>query len=37
LIDWACILDNTETYVGDDEMYVTQHILFWGDAYFGRN
>ena len=37
VIDWACILDNTETYVGDDEMYVTQHILFWGDAYFGRN
>jgi len=37
LIDWACILDNTETYVGDDEMYVTQHILFWGDAYFARN
>jgi hypothetical protein len=37
LIDWACVLDNTETYVGDDEMYVTQHILFWGDAYFGRN
>ena len=37
LIDWACILDNTETYVGGDEMYVTQHILFWGDAYFGRN
>jgi len=37
LIDWACILDNTETYVGADRMYVTQHILFWGDAYFGRN
>jgi len=37
VIDWACILDNTETYVGDDEMYVTQHILFWGDAYFARN
>jgi hypothetical protein len=37
LLDWACILDNSEWYLGNDEMQVTQTILFWGDISFSRN
>jgi len=37
VIDWACILDNTELYEGSDKMRVIQHILFWGDAVWSRN
>jgi hypothetical protein len=36
LIDWACVLSNEEMYDGNGKMTVTQTILFWGDALFGR-
>ena len=42
VIDWACILDNEQSYLGPpapgsaEEMQVTQTILFWGDIRFSR-
>jgi hypothetical protein len=30
-MEWACILEDEEDYVGDDLMRVRQKILFWGD------
>ena len=40
-IDWACILDNAQKYLGPPEdgpeqMQVEQTILFWGDIAFSR-
>jgi hypothetical protein len=42
-IDWACILDNAQDYLGppeegaEEQMQVKQTILFWGDISFSRN
>ncbi len=34
--DWACILSNTQEYLGSGQMQVRQKILFWGDINFTR-
>ena len=34
--DWACILGNTQEYLGSGLMQVRQTILFWGDIQFSR-
>jgi hypothetical protein len=34
--DWACILENTQEYLGSGQMRVRQTILFWGDIQFQR-
>lgn len=36
LIDWACVLDHREVYLGNGKMQVIQTILFWGDPAFIR-
>jgi len=36
LIDWACVLDHREVYLGNGKMQVIQTILFWGDPAFVR-
>jgi hypothetical protein len=36
IVDWACVLDHEEVYIGDDEMQTAQTILFWGDIRFTR-
>lgn len=35
-IDWACVLDNTQEYIGSGQMRVRQKHLFWGDINFSR-
>lgn len=30
-LDWACILEHDETYVGGEEMQIRERILIWGD------
>ena len=35
-IDWACVLDHREIYLGNGKMQVIQTILFWGDPAFIR-
>jgi hypothetical protein len=35
-IDWACVLEHEEVYLGDGKMQVTQTILFWGDFAMSR-
>jgi hypothetical protein len=45
-IDWACVLDHTEIYVGDgspptaargdEDQEISQTILFWGDIGYSR-
>jgi hypothetical protein len=34
--DWACILNNTQEFVGSGLMQIRQTILFWGDIIFKR-
>ncbi|MBL8199598.1 MAG: hypothetical protein JNK40_01380 [Chromatiales bacterium] len=34
--DWACILNNTQEFVGSGLMQIRQTILFWGDISFSR-
>lgn len=34
--DWACILDNVQEYLGDNEMQIRQTVLFWGDITIKR-
>lgn len=34
--DWACILNNTQEFVGTGLMQIRQTILFWGDISFSR-
>jgi hypothetical protein len=34
--DWACILNNTQEFVGSGLMQIRQTILFWGDIAFSR-
>lgn len=35
-IDWACILDNVQEYIGADQMQIRQTVLFWGDIEIKR-
>jgi hypothetical protein len=35
-LDWACVLNNTQEYVGSGQMQIRQTILFWGDIKFVR-
>lgn len=35
-MEWACILEDEEDYVGDDLMRVRQKVLFWGDPIITR-
>ncbi|TFG86846.1 MAG: hypothetical protein E4H19_04290 [Chromatiales bacterium] len=34
--DWACVLNNTQEYVGPGLMQVRQKLAFWGDIIFKR-
>lgn len=34
--DWACVLNNTQEFVGSGLMQIRQTILFWGDIAFSR-
>jgi hypothetical protein len=36
IIDWACVLDHRELFLGNGLMQVTQTVLFWGDVSFNR-
>jgi len=34
--DWACVLNNSQLYLGDGKMQVVQKLAFWGDIIFKR-
>ena len=36
IIDWTCVLDHREEFLGNGRMQVTQTVLFWGDVKFSR-
>jgi hypothetical protein len=36
VVDWACVLDTREVYLGGGQMQIIQTILYWGDIKFER-